>query len=81
MCEHRLCLAQSAEATFAALRRTIEAVHALGKKVVLIAPPPSSDFDIGACLERRLSGAIAFGGRPGCLIDRAQYRLITEGAN
>ncbi|MDE2402182.1 MAG: acyltransferase [Burkholderiales bacterium] len=57
----------------AALLRTAQEVRALGKKVVLVAPPPSSSFDIGACLERQLSGAISLGGSPGCIIDRADY--------
>lgn len=57
----------------AALLRTAQEVRALGKKVVLIAPPPSSSFDIGGCLERQLSGAISLGGSPGCIINRADY--------
>jgi peptidoglycan/LPS O-acetylase OafA/YrhL len=56
------------------LHRTVSEIRALGKKVVLIAPPPSSDFDVGACLERQLSAAVAFGGRPGCLISRVEYQ-------
>lgn len=57
----------------ASLRQTVTQIRALGKKVILIAPPPSLDFNIGACLERQLSGAIAIGARPGCLIERAEY--------
>lgn len=56
-----------------ALERTVAAVRALGKKVVIFAPPPSSDFDIGGCLERQINGAFAFGGSKGCLIDHADY--------
>lgn len=56
------------------LHRTVSEIRALGKSVVLIAPPPSSDFDVGACLERQISGAVAFGGRPGCLINRVEYQ-------
>jgi hypothetical protein len=63
----------SATAAQSGQRRTVEAIRLLGKKVVLIAPPPSSDFDIGGCLERQISGMIAFGGRKGCTIDRAEY--------
>jgi len=37
---------------------TIEQLHASGKKVVIIAPPPSSEFDVGGCQERRLSAMI-----------------------
>lgn len=58
----------------AGLKSTVEAIRAMGKKVVLIAPPPSTDFDIGDCLERQISGTLALGGRMGCTIDRAQYQ-------
>lgn len=55
------------------LRRTVEEIRAIGKTVVVVAPPPSSDFSIGGCLERQISGAIAIGGRPGCTIYLAEY--------
>lgn len=64
----------STATAISSLRRTVEEIRALGKRVVLIAPPPSSDFSIGGCLERQLSGAVAFGGPPGCIIDRAEYQ-------
>lgn len=64
----------SADAARAGLQRTVNAIRALGKKVVLVAPPPSSDFDIGGCLERQMSGTVAFGGRKGCAVDRADYQ-------
>ncbi len=60
----------------AGLGRTIEAIRALGKRVVLIAPPPSTGFDIGGCLERQLSGRIALGGRKGCTVSRADYQTM-----
>lgn len=55
------------------LQRTVEEIRKLGKRVVFVAPPPSSDFNIGGCLERQLSGTVAFGGQPDCAIDRAEY--------
>ena len=57
------------------LRRTVEEIRKLGRRVVLVAPPPSSDFNIGGCLERQLSGAVVFGGRPDCAIDWAEYQV------
>lgn len=69
----------SSAAAQAGLQRTVEAIRGMGKKVVLIAPPPSSDFDIGGCLERQISGNIALGGRKGCTLDRAEYH--TKRAN
>jgi len=68
-----------ATAAQAGLQRTVESIRALGKKVVLVAPPPSADFDIGGCLERQISGKIALGGRKGCTVDRAEYQ--TKRAN
>lgn len=56
-----------------ALRRTVQEIRMLGKKVILFAPPPSSNFNIGGCLERQLSGAVAFGGRHECKINYAEY--------
>lgn len=64
----------SSAAAQAGLQRTVDAIRAMGKKVVLIAPPPSSDFDIGGCLERLISGNIALGGRKGCTVDRTEYQ-------
>ena len=56
------------------LERTVKEIRKLGKRVVLVAPPPSSNFNIGGCLERKLSGNFALGGRPDCDIDRAEYQ-------
>lgn len=64
----------SAQDALTSLHRTISEIRSLGKRVVLIAPPPSSDFNVGGCLERQLSGAVAFGGTPGCLINRIDYQ-------
>lgn len=57
---------------------TIVTLRSLGKKVVLVAPPPSSDFDIGACMERQLSGKVMFGRPNGCTVDRAEYQSKRE---
>ena len=57
-----------------ALLATAAELRAAGKKVVLIAPPPSADFNIGACLERRLSGRIALGGHEECEVPLDIYR-------
>lgn len=62
------------EYALAALKHTVDELHAANKKVVLVAPPPIAGFDVGACLERRLSGRIALGAPEGCTIDAADYR-------
>ena len=60
------------------LRRTIEAVRALGKRVVVVGPPPSGDFDIGRCLERVERGLPVTGVDDDCRIDRDTYRASHE---
>lgn len=70
----------SSATVLASLRYTVEEIRALGKRVVLIAPPPSGGFNIGDCLERQLSGKLTFGGRSNCNIDRAKYQTKDAGA-
>ena len=56
------------------LSRTIDEIRKLGKRVVIVAPPPSGEFDMGDCEERKRSGRFAisrFGA--GCSLPRAQY--------
>ena len=48
------------------MRETVRTLRALGKKVVLIAPPPALDIDIGLCLERRDSGKLTLGPHSDC---------------
>jgi len=62
------------DASAAALHRTVLALRAAGKRVVLVAPPPASDFNVGACLERLLTGRIRFGGSEHCVIPMEKYR-------
>jgi peptidoglycan/LPS O-acetylase OafA/YrhL len=40
----------------AGIRETIERIRMLGKRVVVVAPPPSTGFDFTHCLERRAGG-------------------------
>lgn len=62
------------ETAAAALANTARAVREAGKKVVLVAPPPSTDVDVGACLERQLSGRLRIGGQTDCTIPVADYQ-------
>ncbi len=57
-----------------ALRTTVEAIRKTGKRVVLIAPPPKGNFNVGACLERRITGKAVFGAPFNCAIPMANYR-------
>lgn len=42
-------------------KATVDAIRALGKRVVVVAPPPAGFYDIGRCLELRASGSLVFG--------------------
>jgi len=52
---------------------TIEAIRSLGKKVVLMAPPPSVGFDIGNCIERKNTGKFMYGAPEQCQIPVSQF--------
>lgn len=57
------------------LGKTVAALRKLGKRVVLFAPPPSSGFDIGRCLELKSNGKIFFGADDSsCEVSEARYR-------
>ncbi len=47
---------------------TIRIIQRAGKRVVIVSPLPSADFNVGECLEREATGAILFG-RKNCAID------------
>ncbi len=62
-----------ADRTVEAMQRTVKAVRELGKQVVVVAPPPSAHFNIGACLERMTSGRLLLGAPFGCEVDAKAY--------
>lgn len=56
------------------LGATVSKVRALGKKVVVVAPPPASGFNIGQCLELKASGKVFLGAdRDSCRISTTAY--------
>ena len=58
---------------------TVAAVRSLGKRVVVVAPPPQADFDVGRCLELKANGKTIFGtDKPSCGIAEARYRLANS---
>jgi peptidoglycan/LPS O-acetylase OafA/YrhL len=57
------------------LKRTVDTVRALGKRVVVVAPPPSGGFDIGRCIERLENRLLTVGGSDECNIDMSAYRV------
>ena len=48
----------SVDVAIEGLQRTVSAVHALGRRVVVIGPPPAADFDVGLCLRREAAGKL-----------------------
>ena len=56
------------------LRATVSKLRALGKKVVVVAAPPSSGFNVGRCLELKASGKLYLGAdRDSCRISTTAY--------
>jgi len=66
----------SVEAIGAAFKATIEAVHALGKRVVVVSPPPVNGLDVGRCHERMKYHLPILGATEDCSIDVATYHKI-----
>lgn len=58
----------------AGIKKTVDAVRSLGKRVVVIAPPPSSNFDVGRCLERLDRGLPVLGAENECQIDAESWK-------
>jgi peptidoglycan/LPS O-acetylase OafA/YrhL len=57
--------------TLAAQRRTVAAIRALGRRVVVVAPTPPSPIDLGQCWERRWEGRPILGLHRDCRNRRA----------
>ena len=55
-------------------RRTIEALRAIGKRVVYVASPPVAGFDLGLCMERRLTDKLTLGPFASCDMPLAAYK-------
>lgn len=57
------------------LRVTVTKLRAMGKRVVVVAPPPSSGFNVGQCLELKASGKVFLGADgDACCISVPAYR-------
>ncbi|MFO1197161.1 MAG: SGNH hydrolase domain-containing protein [Burkholderiaceae bacterium] len=59
---------------FDAMSRTIDSLRRLGKRVIVVAPPPSSGADIGRCLERSALGKLVLGAQRECRLSADDYR-------
>jgi peptidoglycan/LPS O-acetylase OafA/YrhL len=63
------------EIAFRTLKATVDRLHALRKRVVLVAPPPGNmDFSLASCEERRLTGLPTIGAPERCEIDLAAFQ-------
>ena len=58
----------------AAMRATVARLRAAGKRVVVLAPPPSSGVDMTHCLERRAAQSQVDRGKLDCSIRMADYQ-------
>jgi hypothetical protein len=63
----------SVEKLLAALEHTVRALRALGRDVVLFAPPPATGFDVARCADRLENGLLTLPERSGCAFARADY--------
>lgn len=52
-----------------AMTKTVQEIRSLGKKVVIISPPPKNGYDIGECLERKNTGKIRAGLGKQCTVN------------
>jgi peptidoglycan/LPS O-acetylase OafA/YrhL len=57
-----------------ALAATIARLRAMGRRVVIVAPPPSTGFDYTHCLERKARNRTLFGKLIDCNVPLEQYR-------
>lgn len=65
------------EAMVASQSRTTAAIRAMGKRVLLIAPPPQANFDVGACWSRILGKLPVF---PAALRQNPSCAITRDGA-
>lgn len=56
------------------LKKTVESVRSLGKRIVLIAPPPSNGADPSRCVERLHRRLPSMGDNANCGIEVSAYR-------
>ena len=65
----------NAEVVGEALLQTVGAIRALGKRVVIVAPPPNGGFDMGRCNERLETGKVSFGATSDCNFRFDTYKI------
>ncbi|CAN5604985.1 acyltransferase family protein [soil metagenome] len=63
----------------AGMREAIDGIRALGKRVVVVAPPPSTGFDFSHCIERRASSRTLYGRLSNCNMRLVDYQASKAG--
>jgi peptidoglycan/LPS O-acetylase OafA/YrhL len=63
----------SADLAMRGLLRTVFAVRSMGKRVVLVAPPPMGSFNVASCLERKATGKVLLGAPRDCILSVTDY--------
>lgn len=66
----------SEDIAIAGLGNTVRAIRAMGRRVVVIAPPPALDWDAGLCAERRLRGLPTYGKYADCSVPDDEYKAL-----
>ena len=70
------------EVALEGLKKTVNEVRSLGKRIVVVAPPPAADFNIGLCLERLTTRKLTLGQFADCRVPvqvyHGQYRCVLE---
>jgi len=64
----------SIDTAVAGIKALVDAVRAAGKKIAIVAPPPSIGVDFGECLERKMQGRIILGQYKDCQIPLDTFR-------
>jgi len=70
-----------ADAVVPYIKDTVEKIHAMGKKVVFVEPPPWGDFDFGRCHERQRTNKWSFGAGKQCVLTREDANRVRKGTD
>ena len=60
------------------LQKTVLVLQQAGRKVLLVAPPPSSSFNLGKCALKKHQNIVGFGSHPECSINLNRDTQLNE---
>jgi len=69
------------EAVVPYIKKTVDRIHAAGKKVVFVEPPPWGEFDFGRCHERQRTDKWSFGAGKHCVLTREDADRVRKGTD